>query len=269
MTFRFIAISLLALALAPGLASAAFPPLVSLPVTGTTDSEVWGGRTSDYGNNILTKGGAEAATGEIYGSFPGSLAWPAPIPSATADSAGLHDATLNRVSGTAYPGLEGVYSGGISSVVNNFGGQLRLHDATALTGLQAVALQLVVGEAWGYGFYNGVLPTLSYNGGTQNLAPTYSSLINQTDNGIVETVNGPELSILDHWGLQWDLSGLGTITSFTIDFTIVQHAVIYAAQLDQSNQDLANILPPSVPEPGTAALAGLAALGCFLRRRRR
>ena len=71
--------------------------------------------------------------------------------------------------------------------------------------------------------------------------------------------------------LQWDLSGVAeTINAFSIQFTGVQHAQLYALQLDQSSVYSPVVSASPVPEPSSfAALAGLGAIGFAALRRRR
>jgi len=207
-----------------------------------------------------------------YGGFPGSAAWPAPIGSNrtaanTFNAAEPGDAgvikTSNGTGGGPYPAGGSIYFGGFSADVNNFGGTLAVSDAAPVAGLSNVVFQVQIAEAWTFDFYNGVLPTLSYNGGTQQLAATASLITDQFFNGTIEMPSGPEDIFINTYLLQWDLSGVSaTVSDFSISFSGVQHAQLYGMQLDQSN-----VYSP-VPAPGALALAGLGALAAARRRRR-
>lgn len=205
-----------------------------------------------------------------YPGFPGSGAWPAPIGSG---SAGSGDAVLNKVAngsgGGPYPAGGSIYFGGFSGDLNNNGGTLSVSDATPVGGLENVIFQIQIGEAWTYDFWNGVLPTLSYNGGAQNLAATTAVLAEQFFNGTVTMPTGEEPVYINTYLLQWDLSSISDpIRSFSINFTGVQHAQLYALRLDQSDefQSIVASDPPVVPEPTSLALAGFAGIGLLFRR---
>jgi hypothetical protein len=212
--------------------------------------------------------------------FPGTGAWAAPIASQVDTAIGsvgssLAGAGLNKVAdgagGGPYAASSGLYFGGFSSTPNTLGGTLRITDATPLAGLQTVALQVGIGEAWTYDFYNHALPTLSYttaSGTTSGISASFTQTLEQFFNGTVSMPTGDEPVYINQYGLQWDLSGVSQpITSFSIDFTGVQHSQLYGATLSQA--DLMNQVV-AVPEPGTYALmlAGLAGVGFVAARRR-
>lgn len=222
---------------------------VAIDLDGNTQNDGWT-------NSSLTSVSAG------FGSFPGSSPWPNPIQSNVGGDASLNK-TANGTGGGPYPASGSIYFGGFSGDVNNNGGTLAVTDSTPVANLQTVVFQVEIGEAWTYDFYNGVLPTLSYNGGSQMLAADYISL-SQVFTGTVTMPSGEEPLYLNTYGLQWDLSGIGeTITSFTISFTGVQHAQLYSLQLDQSDT-----FTQAVPEPSTYALMALAgAFVCWRLRR--
>jgi hypothetical protein len=240
-----MATGVLSLAASTGLA--AYVPgdaLVNPGLTGTTEYAGWVGLT--------------IANYPGYPGFPGSGAWSTPM---AANQPGSGDATLNKTAngtgGGPYPASGAIYFGGFSDVVNNNGGQLTVADATPVPGLQTVALQVSIGEAWAHDFFNDVLPTLSYNGGAQNLAATTSLLTDQFFNGTVEMPTGTENVYINTYLLTWDLSPIGdAISSFAVSFNGVQHAQVYALQLDQSDS-------LAIPEPGTLALAVVGAWACW------
>lgn len=203
-----------------------------------------------------------------YPGFPGSGAWPGPIGSNAPGSgdAGLLK-TANGTGGAPYPAGGSIYYGGFSGDINNNGGRLAVQDATPVANLANVVFQLDIGEAWTYDFYNDVLPTLSYNGGAQNIAPTANFLLEAVDNGTVTMPTGEETVYINTHLLQWDLSAIGdAITSFSVEFNGVQHAQLYGLQLDQSDEFVAYA---PVPEPTTLSLAALTGVGMLAIRRRR
>lgn len=224
---------------------------IPIALSGNTQNDGW------------TNAALTSAANPGYGSFPGSGAWPAPIPSNVGG-----DASLNKVSngtgGGPYPASSSIYFGGFSGDLNVNGGTLAVTDSTPVANLQTVVFQIEIGEASTYDFYNGVLPTLSYNGGTQMLTADYISLT-QVYNGTVEMPTGEEPVYINTYALQWDLSGVSeTISSFTISFTGVQHGQVYAMQLDQSD-----MMTQAVPEPSTYALMALGAgVICWHMRRK-
>ncbi len=238
-------------------ASSAFGALTSITLPGATDTDVW------------PIGSLTAGPNPGYPSFPGSGAWPAPIGSATGGDATLNK-TANGTGGGPYPASEGLYYGGFSGDANVNGGTLTVSDATPLTNLSTVVFQVEIGESWTYDFFNHELPTLSYNGGTQSLAATYSSLFDQQYLGTIPMPSGDEPIYRNTYALQWDLNGIADpITSFSVSFTGVQHAQLLSLQLDQSDAVLANsVLPAAVPEPSALLLAGACAGLAGLRRRR-
>lgn len=202
-----------------------------------------------------------------YPGFPGSGAWPTPM-AAQAGSAG---AVLSKVSngtgGGPYPASGSIYFGGFSGDVNNNGGTLAVSDSAAIAGLQQVSFQIQIGEAWTYDFWNGVLPTLSYNGGSQALAATTSGLLEQFYNGTVPMPTGDEAVYINTYLLNWDLSAIAEpITSFSISFTGVQHAQLYKLRVDESD----TVATAAVPEPSSLALLACGgSLAALLLRRRR
>ncbi|ODU00531.1 MAG: hypothetical protein ABS79_03180 [Planctomycetes bacterium SCN 63-9] len=241
-------------------AHAAFVPgdaVVDPGLTGTVETNVWSNDSITIQKNLGFPG------------FPGTGAWPSPIGS---DSGG--DATLNKTSngngGGPYPASGSIYFGGFSGDINNFDGTLQVSDATPVANLANVVFQVEIGEAWTYDFYNHVLPTLSYNGGNQAIAPTLALALAKFDNGTVVMPTGPETVYINTHLLQWDLSGIATpITSFSISFNGVQHAQLYDLRLDQSDVYTAYGASAAVPEPASLSLVGLGLSAILVLRKRR
>lgn len=214
-----------------------------------------------------------AANNPGFPGFPGTGAWPSG--GIGSNESGSGDATLVKVSngtgGGPYPAGGSIYYGGFSAAINNNGGTLAVTDATPLANLTNVVFLIQIGEAWTYDFFNSVLPTLSFNGGSQNLAATDSALVDQLFNGTVTMPTGEEELFINTYLLQWDLSALaGTVTDFAINFTGVQHAQLYALDLYQSDV-YASLFDtePVVPEPATLGMIGLGLSMAGLARRKR
>jgi hypothetical protein len=203
-----------------------------------------------------------------FGGFPGSSAWPAPIGS---NGIGSGDADLSRVAGSPTGGgpflsSSSIYFGNFAQVPNALGGTLRVSDSTALANLKTLVFQIQIGEATGYDLYSA--PALKINGGSSVVTPIFSGILNRFQNG---TFTSPETGAdepvyVNTRGYQWDVSSLGTVTSFAIDFSGVTHSQIYGLQLDQSSSFFS---APVIPEPNVGGLIFTAAcLFLFCRRAR-
>ena len=135
---------------------------------------------------------------------------------------------------------------------------MRLTDSTPLADLKTVVFQIQIGEATGYDLYSA--PALKINGGSSIVDPLFSGIINRFQNG---TFNSPatgadEPVYVNTRGYQWDVSSLGAVTSFTIDFSGVTHSQIYGLQLDQSSSFFSTAV---IPEPNSRVL--VLAGACF------
>jgi len=158
------------------------------------------------------------------------------------DSSG--GASFRRLTGGFYPASFGLYSWSTDSAFS-------LSVGNAVAGLTSVNLQTFVSVDTTQGvdglLQAGYLPTLSYNGGSQSLAPIYT--MSSVSGGVA--MDGTALSASasnpNYGQFAWDLSGVGSsVSSFTITFGLDAHANALAFQLDQV---------AAVPEPSTYALA--------------
>ncbi|MFT3802091.1 MAG: PEP-CTERM sorting domain-containing protein [Burkholderiaceae bacterium] len=242
--------------------------------------------SGDVSNNAwvnlsaFPQNGVSGLTGT--GGFPGSTMW-APQASQVNSSSGsvsaseLGGATLNKLSNGAggsgaYAAGSSIYYGGFSAEINNNGGTLAVVDSTPLSGLSTVVLQVGIGEAWGYDFYNHALPTLSLTtaSGTTTVASNlrYNDVLEKFDNGTVDMPTGPEQVYINQYALQWDLSGYSDIQSFSVSFNGVQHAQLYGLTLTQSDTFTQVV---AVPEPSVYLMmaAGLGGVAFVARRRRK
>jgi hypothetical protein len=240
-------------------AQAAFVPgedLVNPGLTGNTQHDAWVGLTS--------------ANYPGFPGFPGTGAWPHPMaPNQPGSVDGELIKLANGNGGGPYPTSGGIYFGGFSGDINNLGGTLAVKDATPVADFKNVVFQVQIGEAWTYDFYNHALPTLSYNGGSQNLAATTSLVLSKFDNGTVTMPTGDETVYINTYLLQWDLSGISSpITDFSIQFSGTQHSQLYALQLDQS--DVYKAYGTVVPEPSTILMtaSGVLPLALLTLRKR-
>jgi hypothetical protein len=173
-----------------------------------------------------------------YGSFPGSSPWPAPMESNEALSG---DARLSRLAGGVdgggpHPQSMSLYFGSYQQVANSFGGTLRVSDPTPLASAKTVVFQIQIGEADGHDFHEPTgTPVLRVNGSIV-LEPFVTQLLNRYQDG---TFYSPETDqeepvYVNSWGFQWNVNGLGPITSVEIDFSGVTHSQIYRLRLDQA-----------------------------------
>lgn len=232
-----------------------------IALDGNTRSEGW-----DNLRNTVISGG---------GNHPGTSAWTNnAIGSQTGANAG--SSTLSKVAngtgGGPYIGGSSIYFGGFSSTPNTLGGTVAVSTTGTgvLSGVQTAVFQVDIGAPYGYDFHDLVAPTLSYTtseGTVTGVTASFLSLYSVVQNGTMPTPDGAQPVYINSYALQFDLSGVeDPITDFTISINGVQHAQIYGMGLQQSDQAYSvSVLP--VPEPSTALLGVLGALGLLRRRR--
>lgn len=237
---NYFKLSLLVTAFGLVTASAADAALLTPGLPGTTDFDGW--------DNLTVTNPQVAAASPSFPSFPGSTLWPEAIESHVAGSG---DATFDKTAGFGYPAGGSIYS----SPFDN--GSYSVADSTPVAGIETVLFQIQIG-AGSAGYLDGT-PTLTVNGST--LVPLADSAV--ISSGII---NDPQFGNIDLGTLayQWDLTGLGPVTSFDVEFTTDGTSTqIYALQLDQGSDYIA-----AVPEPSSLVLLGLGSVALLIWRRR-
>ncbi len=202
---------------------------------------------------------AHAAAGSVFGTFdlPGTdyvTQW-------TNLSNTNPTRTPDFGTGTITPGSPGYQAGaGFYSFTGHYSFTISKTDFALGMDIENVILQIDWSPNTEYAVpYNGG-PTLSYNGGSQNLIFDYSGITG------VEEDRATSFGNLDFvgWAFQWDLSSIGAdIDSITITAPVGVHTSVMAAQFAASENFV-----QAVPEPSVAALLGGAGLMALLRRRR-
>lgn len=185
----------------------------------------------------------------ISGSFPGASVWTA---SAGSNQLGSGDADLNKLSGAAFFASDSLYLGSFTQVPNAIGATFQVRDQTPLAGVRTIVLQIQIGEAVGYDFYDpDGWPVLKWNGGNVSISPNFTTLLDRFEYGTFESPeSGEEPLYVNTYAFEWHL-GSNATTSVAIDFSAVTHAQIYAMRLDQSTavltQSVFGYSPPSQP----------------------
>ncbi|MEM1166149.1 MAG: hypothetical protein AAGI30_07645 [Planctomycetota bacterium] len=254
--------------------------------SGNTDFDAW--------DNLTITNPQIAAADPAFPSFSGSTSpWPEGIESAltgiqtvindngtpgdplddfeedivvVTDETG--DAVFDRVAGTSgYPAGASIY--------NSFGtGTYTVSDTNVLPGLETVLFQIELGAGvenfFGPegtqvpGFFSpttgGGEPVLNFNGGSQELAPVYEDSF-AGPRAFSVPIPGIPGGTTIIFAFQWDLAGLGPISSYEIVWTTIEFGTSYAIQLDSSSTF------SLVPTPGAVSLLAVAGLAAARRRR--
>lgn len=194
--------------------------------------------------------------------FPVALtymnAWPGPILPVPGGGNATLTKIANGATGAPIPSGQSLYFLSFLNGANTPGGTLSINEGSPLENLMTLALQIEVGGANGYDLWNNDLsrePDLSAiklhyttaNGDTGIITADSSQLLDRFYTFAIDMPTGPNgedrpEDIYNRlYGLQWDLSGLETITSFRIEFTAVEHAQLYHLRLDQSDVPYSSI----------------------------
>ncbi|MCW1884402.1 hypothetical protein OKA04_06640 [Luteolibacter flavescens] len=204
------------------------------------------------GGNTFSEGW-EALTSTAYpgnGSFPGNGAWTGALLSQEGPQAGTNGLVkvANGFAGGPYPASQSIYFGGILSMPNVHGGELAVQASGTgvLDDVKTIVFHVDIGEAWTYDFYNGEAPVLHVvsSTGTHEVEAEFTSLYAQVYNGEVYMNFKWEDLYINSWAFQYDLDGLGDVSSFSLEFHGVQHAQIHGLGLEQSDQaEIESVLP--------------------------
>jgi hypothetical protein len=165
--------------------------------------------------------------------FPGSSEWTGP---AVSNQSGSGDAELNKSIGSAFFATYSLYFLSFIQEENEFGGALRVSDATPHEGVRTIVLQIQIGEALGYDFYDPAgWPVLKLNGSTMSISPNWTTLLNRYQNGFFTSpeTEEDEPIFINTYAFEWNI-GADSTTLIEIDFSAVAHAQIYEMRLDQS-----------------------------------
>lgn len=232
---------------------------ISPNFSGVSEIEGW--------DNLTASNPQIASSTPPYPSFPtADEPWPAPIVPTAAGSAG--SAVFDKMSGGGFP------SGG--SIYNSFTqGGFEVSDSSPIPGLETVLFQLELGagvenffgspQFQNSGWFStdaGSRPVLNFNGGSQALAPILdASFVGSRP--FPSPFPGIPGGTTQIFAFQWDLTGLGPITSYDIAWTSIELGSNFAMQLDTSDT-----FSPVVPEPACAAACVLVAALAVGRRRR-
>ncbi len=186
--------------------------------------------------------------------------WDAPILST--ESGGV-DAEVNKVAGSGFATGSTLYAPGFSYIPNTYRATFSITEPDALDQLKTVVFQIDIGEVYGHDLYNEnhVGPVLNINGGSQLVAPDTWQLRSHIDTGEKFPIptGGEEPVYRNTWLGRWDLSGVDPVSSFEIQWDVVEHTQTYVLRLDQSD---------AIPEPSMLGLLSLGALTLVRRKRR-
>jgi hypothetical protein len=210
---------------------------ISISLPGNSETSGW--------NNLANSNSYWSANGYPT-SYPGATAWPAPVAANMAGSTG--SAVLMKKSGNGYFSGSSLYDAGGA-------GTFSISDASPLDSLATIIFQIDAGTIIG------VLPVLSYNGGSQALAPDYFT---QVDGGYLTfNFTTGESFPTQNRAWQWDLTGLG-VTSYEITWGSVANNHLTQYEFDLTTGDS---FVQAIPEPASAVMISLVSLALFRRRR--
>jgi hypothetical protein len=207
---------------------------IPILLPGNSESAQWAALRS---SNYLGAGGSSSF-------FHPTAAWPARIAGNGSPSS---SATFFKESGGGYFASSSVYDAGVA-------GTYSLVDASPLSGLQTILLQLDIGAALG------VFPVLHWNGGQQSLAAHFSVTV--PGSYMASGPDGPVASVNHAW--QWDLRSIAEpIDRYQIVWGSLtnQHLTQFEIHVTAGNS-----FAQVIPEPSTALFA-VCATALFLRRR--
>jgi hypothetical protein len=186
---------------------------------------------------------------EVYGGlFPGTDTWLQDmVANVSRSQLGVLTKVSNGEGGGPYPlkninGEDVLYFGGYSPYANTFGGIIKL-SVTPLPSVKKIVLQVQICQAFGYDFYVPYgTPALTINSISASVDPE----VRMTQHDPIGNV-GPSSSAeyKNTYRYEWDVSLIQVpITKVEIQMSAVQHAQIYALQVDQGGVATNPTYPP-------------------------
>lgn len=241
-------VAVLAVFMTANIANAQF---VDVVLPGESDFDAW---------DNLTRTNPQVANADpAFPAFPGAELWPAPIESVLTfgtndpiDDDPTGDAQFDKVSGNGYPAGISIYTSPFGN-----GGVFSLSDATPIEDIETLIFQIDIGSGSSFGEFLTGDATLTINDDTDvDLRARSISVAPPFDSGF-----GPvPIGTLRY---QWDLRGLGPISSFDVFFeTAGTSSTILALQLDQGDT-----FALVIPEPTSLIVLGLSSAILCCRRR--
>lgn len=234
----------------PILSSVAIVSAVLFSVSDTSHASAFQDYSSLGGTSAIHQWGLPFAVpaGMTEGPSGSPAAWSAGI----ASNGGVGDAIFRPVSGNT-----GFFSGGIYGFFN--GANYSIDSATPLSGTNTLILQVLVTDSAAYG--NIVSPVLNIGGQAYAADFTLSHDAGAIDGG---GFSGDALL----FQYQWDVSSLGPIADYSIEFGHKPHTFLAGLTLTESDAILSSSAL-AIPEPSTwCLLVGAGAAGAWHSRRR-